>query len=46
MNFEIRQNFGHYELFVNGQFHGSFDTMKEAADEIEAIRRKEEPQSA
>ena len=46
MKFEIQQRFGHYELFVDGKFYGSYDTMTEAANEIEDIRQKEELQSA
>lgn len=37
MKFEIKRRYDHYELFVNERFYGSYDTVKEAADEIDRI---------
>jgi hypothetical protein len=42
MKFEVKNVHGHYELFVDGKFHGSFDTMVEAAKEIDDIRSGKE----
>lgn len=39
MRFDVKQRNGHYELYVNGKFYGSYDTMKEAADDIEKINQ-------
>ncbi len=37
MKFEIRRRFDHYELYVNGKFYGSYDSVHEAAGEIDKI---------
>ena len=39
---EIRQNMGHYELFVRGTFAGSFDTFCEAVRAYEEMVREDE----
>jgi uncharacterized protein YxjI len=36
--YEIKQNNGHYELYVNGKFYCSADTFTEAAQEIDRMR--------
>ena len=41
MKFEIKQVDGHYELYVDGVFHNTYDTALEAADAIEKIKRRE-----
>jgi hypothetical protein len=41
MNFEIKHVHDHYELFVDGRFYGSYDTVSEAVKEIDAIREGE-----
>lgn len=40
MRFEIKNKHGHYELYVNGRFNSSHDTMVEAVDEIERIKEE------
>ena len=42
MKFEIKQEFGHYVMYVNGKFYGSYDTVAEAAKDIERIQTGEE----
>lgn len=42
MQFEIKHVQGHYELFVDGQFYGSYDTVAEAAKDIDLIREEAE----
>ena len=42
MKFEIRQEMGHYVMYVDGKFYGSYDTVSEAADDIDAIRAETE----
>ena len=37
MRFDIKIKAGHYELYVNDMFYGSYDTMTEAAQEIDLI---------
>lgn len=41
MRLDIRHNNGHYELYVNGVFYGSYDTIQEAAQDIENLTRGE-----
>ena len=35
MTYKIVPNHGHYEVYVNGVFYCSADTMHEAAQEVE-----------
>lgn len=35
MNYKIVPNHGHYEVYIDGKFYCSADTMNEAAKEIE-----------
>lgn len=37
MDYEIKQVKGHYEVFVDGVFVVSADTVSEAVDEVENI---------
>lgn len=41
--YAIRQNDdGHsYSLFVNGQFHGEYESLPDAAEEVEALKKGE-----
>lgn len=41
MNFEVKHVGTHYELYVNGNFNGSYDNVREAAEEIERINSGE-----
>ena len=36
MNYQIKHNNGHYEVYINGKFYCSADTMREAIKEAEA----------
>ena len=38
---EIKNKNGHYELYVDGKFHSTHDTMPEAIAEAEEIRKNE-----
>ena len=40
MQFDIRNRNGHYELYVNGKFYGSYDTIYEAGEEIDKINEE------
>lgn len=42
MKFEIRNEMGHYVMYVNDKFYGSYDTMSEAVEEIDAIMENKE----
>jgi len=42
MKFEIKSEHGHYVMYVNGRFYGTYDTISEAAEDIEALKKKEE----
>ncbi len=42
MKFDIRQEHGHYELYVDGVFYGSFDTATEAAQSADEIKDNKE----
>lgn len=35
MNYEIVSNRGHYDVYIDGKFYCSADTMREAAKEVE-----------
>lgn len=35
MNYKIVPNHGHYEVYIDGKFYCSADTMNEAAKEVE-----------
>lgn len=37
MRYSIRNEHGHYVLYVNGRFYGSYDTVSEASSEIDAL---------
>ena len=37
MKIEIKQEYGHYVLYINGKFEGSYDTVTEAAKDADAI---------
>lgn len=37
-----RNSRGYYALYIDGEFAGNFDSVKEAADEYEAVRALEE----
>ena len=41
---DIVNSYGHYTLYINGQFFGNYDTMKEARDEYdnEVLMRENE----
>ena len=41
MKYEIKHIGTHYELYVNGTFNGSYDNIREAAEEIERINSGE-----
>ena len=38
MRYDILRKYGHYELYVNGRFYGSYDTWNEAAKEVDELR--------
>ena len=42
MTIEIKSERGHYVLYVNGAFYGSYDTMKEASDDVETAKKERE----
>ncbi len=42
MQFEIKNERGHYILNVNGKFYGSYDSFSEAVKDIELIRAEKE----
>lgn len=42
MNIEIKQKYGHYEMYVDGNFYGSYDTVLEAVKDLELIRAEKE----
>ena len=35
MNYEVKQVYGHYEIYINGEFYCSADNMAEVREEIE-----------
>lgn len=37
MRYDIKHANGHYEMYVNGKFYGSYDTFTEAAKDIEVM---------
>ena len=41
MKCEIKSVNGHYELYANGLFHGSYDTFLEAAKELDILKADE-----
>lgn len=41
-SYEIKNVRGHYEVYKDGKFICSADTVKEAAEEIESIKKEEE----
>ena len=45
-NFEIKNVMGHYILEVNGQFYGSYDNLKEALEDLEAIKEQKKEEIA
>lgn len=42
MKIDIQQKNGHYEVYINGQFYGSYDTMSEAAKDADSFIREKE----
>lgn len=32
----------YYEMYINGQFYGNYDTVKEASDDYEEYRKEEQ----
>ena len=38
MNIEIKPMHGHFEVYINGNFYCSADTMAEAIEEVETIQ--------
>lgn len=38
MNIEIKPVYGHFEVYINGNFYCSADTMAEAIEEVETIQ--------
>lgn len=45
-NGKIIRKHDHYEVYVNGKFYCSTDTLTEAAEELDRVRWKEEAQWA
>ena len=37
MRYDIKSEYGHYVLYVNGRFYGSYDSVSEASLEIDAL---------
>ena len=35
MNYEIKHVYGHYEIYINGEFYCTADNMAEVREEIE-----------
>ena len=46
MKYEIKPVFGHWELYVNGQFKGSYDTFMEAAKDVDKMKEEEKGSAA
>lgn len=44
-SYEIKNVNGHYEVYLNGLFYCSADTMFEAVDELEKSMRKHESET-
>ena len=42
MKFEIKNERGHYVMYVNDIFYGSYDTFGEAVDDMEAVKTEKE----
>lgn len=42
MRFEIKNDHGHYTLYVDGMFYGSYDKFSEAADDVEMLKKEME----
>lgn len=42
MKIEIKSEHGHYVMYVNGKFYGSYDTVSEAANDIDEIKKEQE----
>ena len=42
MKVEIKQEYGHYEMYVNGTFYGSYDSFSEAAKDLELMNKNKE----
>lgn len=38
LEYDIVPNFGHYDLYINGKFYCSADTVQEAVKELTAYR--------
>ena len=41
-NIEIRQDHGHYTMFINGKFYGNYDTFTEAVKDLEILENEKE----
>lgn len=39
MSCRIKVEYGHYALYVNGQFYGSYDTYREAEDDVDILKK-------
>lgn len=40
--YDVKNVNGHYEIYINGKFYCSADTVSEAANEIDKIIREEQ----
>jgi hypothetical protein len=40
MSIEIKNEHGHYVVYINGTFYGSYDTMTEAAQDIDDYKKE------
>lgn len=42
MKIEIKQEYGHYAMYIDGKFYGSYDTFTEATLDAEEFRAGKE----
>lgn len=42
MKIDIKQEYGHYVMYVNGKFYGSYDSFKEAMDDADILTVEKE----
>lgn len=42
MRFDIRREFGHYRLEVDGKFYGNYDTFAEAMNDLEELMHEKQ----
>ena len=40
MSIEIKNEHGHYVVYIDGTFYGSYDTMTEAAQDIDEYKKE------